>query len=107
MPEYIEREAAHRMMVGLTRYMWTSPISAEKRVTVDADEVNFGLERIPAADVAPVVHGRWILKEDGDWSCSNCKNDVSICDCGKEKTRHKPYCPNCGAKMDGERATDA
>ena len=54
MAEYIERDAAHRLMVGLTRYSWTSPISTESHVTVDADDVNFGLDKIPAADVAPV-----------------------------------------------------
>ena len=51
MAEYILREAVHRMMVGLTRYSWTSPVSNESHVTVDADEVNFGVDKIPAADV--------------------------------------------------------
>ena len=96
MPEYIEREAAHRMMVGLTRYRWTSPVSAEKRVTVDADEVNFGLDRIPAADVAPVVHGRWIPVDGGQHKCSRC-HTVRKTDVARDH-----YCPNCGAKMDGE-----
>ena len=66
---------------------------------------------IPAADVAPVVHGRW---EETDWieledggneliktpnaalRCSNCRN------CFKKKLLWKDaFCPNCGAKMDG------
>lgn len=47
----------------------------------------------PAADVAPVVHGRKI--EDGDigcfWLCSLC---------GECLPYGANYCPNCGTKMD-------
>ena len=53
----------------------------------------------PAADVAPVVHGRWI--EDHDYlKCAECgvmvKWDFTFFDIGNWN-----YCPNCGAKMDG------
>ena len=57
-------------------------------------------------EVAPVRHGRWTDKRtwehDGEWYCSECGNEVTICMCGKDKTWEYPYCPNCGAKMDGE-----
>lgn len=56
---------------------------------------------IPAADVAPVVHGRWEQDADGDWYCTNCNEVVAICESGRERTYRKPYCPNCGAKMGG------
>lgn len=53
---------------------------------------------IPAADVVPVVHGRWISFLDGDhimperyYRCSRC---------GRVESRRQPYC-HCGAKMDG------
>lgn len=55
----------------------------------------------PAADVVPVVHGRWERDADGDWYCTNCDEVVAICESGRERTYRKPYCPNCGAKMDG------
>lgn len=55
----------------------------------------------PAADVAPVVHGRWERDADGDWYCTNYDEVVAICESGRERTYRKPYCPNCGAKMDG------
>lgn len=49
---------------------------------------------MPAADVAPVRHGRKI--EDGDmgyfWLCSLC---------GECLPYGANYCPKCGAKMDG------
>ena len=60
------------------------------------------LRGMPAADVAPVRHGRWIERKsfhaDGGVSakCSVCKNDVQYL--GNPLN----YCPNCGAKMDGE-----
>ena len=55
----------------------------------------------PTAHVAPVVHGRWERDADGDWYCTNCDEVVAICESGRERTYRKPYCPNCGAKMDG------
>ncbi len=51
---------------------------------------------IPAADVAPVVHGRWGDNGIPESMLSGC----SVCGftCGAYSFR---YCPNCGAKMDG------
>lgn len=55
----------------------------------------------PSADVAPVVHGK-NLKEE--WSslfeCSICH--WSCWDTYCNDTSGYDYCPNCGAKMDGE-----
>ena len=45
---------------------------------------------------APVVHGRWIASHDEFCACSICKYPVYV---GWNQTT---YCPNCGAKMDGE-----
>ena len=50
----------------------------------------------PAADVAPVRHGRWETGYFHDRVCSCClhpDNDL-------EERAHR-FCPNCGAKMDG------
>ena len=52
-------------------------------------------------EAEPVKHGRWVRTEDGDWECTNCKNAVTICVCGKDRTYRMAICPNCGAKMDG------
>lgn len=56
---------------------------------------------IPAADVAPVVHGRW------EWIGPYRYNDdgmIGTCSVCKERLRlfAYNYCPNCGAKMDGD-----
>lgn len=58
----------------------------------------------PAVDAVEVVHARWVnevemFPERLGWVklssivCSNCK---------ESNEKEKPYCPNCGAKMDGE-----
>lgn len=47
---------------------------------------------MPAADVAPVRHGRWIYHDDGVFTCSEC---------GNAESNDSYYCRLCGAKMDG------
>ncbi len=53
------------------------------------------LRLVPAADVAPVVHGEWIEDESGYQICSNC-GDEHYWD-----EYRATYCESCGAKMDG------
>ena len=60
------------------------------------------IERLPAADVAEVVHEKWLLDRWPSWphrECSRCKIMIP-------RTKEVPdpywqYCPNCGARMDG------
>lgn len=58
---------------------------------------------VPSADVAPVVHGKW-LKTSSDYVFGAC----SICGCEPLRPPFRAipygYCPNCGAKM-GEEET--
>ena len=56
------------------------------------------IKRVPAADVAPVVHGRWerVRKSATTWRCSAC--DVMV---GAFLAGCSHYCYCCGAKMDG------
>jgi uncharacterized paraquat-inducible protein A len=52
----------------------------------------------PTVDaVPPVVHGQW-EEHDGKTWCSECNQS--------NKAYKPPYCPHCGAKMDGEPADD-
>ena len=87
MAEYIEREAAYR------------EICSDK--TMSGYEKAYCSElirNIPAADVAPVVHGRWETNSDMPDTLI-----CSVCKCGFDMWKHDPhnYCPNCGSKMDG------
>ena len=54
------------------------------------------IDNFPTADVAPVRHGHWVECNYGlTFECSECKypTEYSLTD----------YCPNCGAKMDGDK----
>ena len=60
---------------------------------------------IPAADVAPVVHGRW--DDSGRYTFPSGSTAVRCTNCGCALTESEyhlnnwNYCPVCGAKMDG------
>lgn len=88
MAEYIEREVAIRVVNG------QSSLTMTRSGLIDS------ISKLPAADVAPVVHGRWIEKTVPEgrryFECSNC---------GAHENKHTAikgyYCWRCGAKMDG------
>ncbi len=62
----------------------------------------------PAADVAPVGHGRWEKTEDDFYmgltifKCSVCREEWVFEDMSDVDRLNYHYCPNCGARMDGE-----
>ena len=57
---------------------------------------------IPAVGAAPVVHARWqgLSPFVDTEECSNCGYNI------QSEELETPYCPWCGAKMDGERRND-
>ena len=80
------------------------------------------VKRQPTSDVAEIRHGEWLEDEYNETTyCSECKEEAlynstfelqfdydweeNLVPCGyeehKEYIRTK-YCPNCGAKMDGD-----
>ena len=77
--------------------------------TISMDGINcheelvdiWAIERIPAADVVPVVHGKWI--KVGVWGrvyrCNRCGNflDFDGVNAGRGDAN---FCPNCCAKME-------
>lgn len=85
----IRREDARRMVVQLDKYAWKSPVSDERRVTVDVDLVKFGLDRIPAADVAEVVR------------CENCEFSREL-----TKTEKRIWLDECRACENPEASQD-
>ena len=88
MAEYIEREDL------LELYRMDDPVLNENG-HVPLLVIRQNIMDIPAADVAPVRHGRWIASHDEFCACSICKYPVYVC------WNQTNYCPNCGAKMDG------
>lgn len=64
----------------------------------------------PAVDAVPVVHGRWIKmtgmmppEYHGHYECSECGWHMKGLRNSWTREEEMTYCPNCGAKMDGER----
>ena len=87
MAEYIEREA-------LVHHFMTTRQYLTKDLVMDAA---YEVSKFPAADVAPVVHGRWERMKAycTQYVCSEC-GDIW-------PDFRSNYCPNCGAHMkDGE-----
>lgn len=71
----------------------------------DASDFEDLIDEAPAVDAEPVRHGQWgFLGMDmmaGSrafyfGTCSECRERINF------EAAHKNYCPNCGAKMDGE-----
>ncbi len=61
-------------------------------------------ENMPAAGVQEVKQGKWSIRYEGTYKRAKCYCSV----CGKPNgvggiisNQKKPYCPNCGARMDG------
>lgn len=61
---------------------------------------SYVIDNVPLADAVEVVHGRWIRKSNMIW-CSHC-GDAPIDEAYNWYPVETPYCPMCGAKMDGD-----
>ena len=57
------------------------------------------VEQMPTVDAVEVVHGRWVVKGQ-DLFCSHCDQESGHNQWGASAFSN--YCPNCGAKMDGD-----
>lgn len=93
MAEYIERGALMQFPIRRDHY---DRKNGNKHFINGIESVLEYAENLPAADVAPVVHGRWIHYPDcGVTRCSHC--GWSIEECWESK-----HCPECGAKNGAE-----
>lgn len=92
MAEYIEREAIMEFPI---RKDHCDKERANEHFIFGIESVLEYVENLPAADVAPVVHGHWI-EENGCQICSECGEE-------HEWDEYRAaYCDVCGAKMDGD-----
>ena len=94
MAEYIEREALMRRIKEIHCAECDSYHGVRCRACWVDDTLDY-IDSEPAADVAPVRHGRWIMHDDEFGLTCEC----SVCHI--ETMGDGNYCPNCGAKMDG------
>lgn len=104
MPEYIERDKILKKFYGAVNFIQDHCTPGlEKAICMLCEE--------PPAEVAPVRHGRWVIR-GGRFRCSVCDaKALWNCDGGiggwsHEYTQAKSdRCPNCGAKMDLKEGT--
>ena len=61
--------------------------------------IEMAMDKQEDADVQEVRHGKWE-------KCKECCCEYRCSVCEYELCRTTNYCPNCGAKMDGERGID-
>lgn len=94
MTEYIELEVAVKAFNNFDAGRADSPSFTLLR----PEEFAEYLYELPTADVAPVVHGRWVTHYRSGTTVA--EGYVSTC-CDMWNNRKSDYCPNCGAKMDG------
>ena len=92
MNEYIRREDALASVDKRIETLKKDPVFIRKHGYIDLYGIKTILMAVPAADVAPVVHGR-LIKPNPFGNCSVCGFLIDIRD-------DFSYCPNCGAKMD-------
>lgn len=92
MSDYIEREAVLRRLESCVG--WSRP----------SESAYEDIQAMPAADVVPVVHGKWEVfdgcSNEGVY-CSVCHKKVYKVEYANKRFKAK-CCPNCGAKMDKE-----
>ena len=64
----------------------------------------YDIEKAPTVDAVPVRHGSWIIDPHSQHGFPLRIYLKRICsECGHSVDNPTPYCPWCGAKMDGER----
>ena len=92
--EYLRNASEEQLPNGLVRVDTEIQVGA-----IIAKEFLDKAKQAPTVDAVPVVHGRWIdtdYKPDIYCKCSVCGRRVYAYDDGYN------YCPNCGARMDGD-----
>ena len=87
--EYIERGA-------LIEFVKQNTPNIDGDTTMQC--VERAMKAAPAADVVPVVHGRWNNIGVDEFTCSVCNKIVEY----ESRRCLYPFCPYCGADMRGE-----
>ena len=92
MAEYIERKKLEEAFDNADPDVCESDMDGHSDWGFGRENVRDVIRGVPAADVAPVVHGHRVDNGGSYARCSQCDGVLPLC---------ANYCPNCGAKMDG------
>lgn len=91
------REASRQAITEPTQEKWNN-------ILAERSAFKYDITQMPTIDAVPVVHGEW-----------DCNAGLPTCTvCGKmprefyiDGSEKWPFCPNCGAKMDGGKDDDS
>lgn len=116
MTEYIEREAVLEILRQKSPGTYRGMPCYPDEISASFREVS----KLPAADVVPMdfhercleieiqkrlaieqKHGRWIERSYALWYCDKCGYEIENLEYYPSTVGYN-YCPNCGARMDGE-----
>lgn len=107
--EYIKRESMHKSLDDLSS---EHLIGNDDDTFISLAKAHDRIEELPVADVVEVVHGEWVenityhnanslFREYGFDVAETLLYHTCSC-CNALGSNSFNYCPNCGAKMDGE-----
>ena len=100
MSEYISREATIKRIKEVYCVGCNSDHGVRCRACGTGDAIDI-IDDAPAADVAPVVHGRWVsVAGKRDRICSRCLHNEPYKNADDDAEVFE-FCPHCGAKMNG------
>ena len=121
MSDYIKREDAKDAVINIVGWEKIAKYVDEMSKHLSTKDIDYydalidaedAIDDLPSADVAPVRHGHWDVREPmpmhdikgnlswGNWYvCTGCGFATTAIE--GHITQYK-YCPNCGAKMDEE-----
>ncbi len=83
------------------RYSWTYDEDGTEHDGITLESI---VDKVPTADVVEMKHAEWIYNPEtvylkSGYTCSACKHPMWH---SHDVPQAFKYCPNCGAKMDGE-----
>lgn len=105
MDDYISRKAAIAYIREQSEECQKAfeELGGESGIYADAyNDLAEDFYSIPAADVTPVVHGRWEMRPTGMATDTGPEYKAYCTVCNEPNKQYQPpFCPHCGAIMDG------
>lgn len=97
---------ADALLESAKKYVYPSDMTT----TIALGIAETWIKDAPAVDAAPVVYGAWVPLDDDppeDFECNVCGYvSTASFDCSGITPNAFPYCPMCGARMDGGELND-